>query len=133
MIDIDDFHELNGSLGDLAGDEIVKHVGNLIKQNTRVIDAGARYLGQEFAVVLPNTDADGALRMAERIKQLIFDKPFLDEKAPLPRKITISMGVAVYPTDARSSEDLIGNAKSALYEAKKSGKNRIRTYKKSEK
>jgi two-component system cell cycle response regulator len=119
MIDIDDFHELNGSLGDLVGDEIVKHVGNLIKQNTRVIDAAARYRGQEFAVVLPNTDADGALRMAERIKHLIFDKPFLEEKAPLPRKIPISIGVAVYPSDARNSEDLIKNAESALYEAKK--------------
>jgi two-component system cell cycle response regulator len=125
MIDIDDFKSCNDLLGHLAGNEILKTLGRLVSSHVREIDLGARYGGEEFAVVLPHTDLAEAAEVAERIRKIIADHSFADaSKLPL-KKVSVSIGVAVYPGDAPNAEALIHKADQALYEAKRSGKNRV--------
>ena len=125
MIDIDDFKHYNDTLGHLAGDEILKEVGHLIRENIRDVDLGVRYGGEEFAVVLPNVDIKGALKTADRIRQLIHSHSFPHETPALQEKITVSVGVALCRSDLRSNLELIQMADSALYKAKREGKNRV--------
>jgi two-component system cell cycle response regulator len=125
MIDIDDFKYYNDTLGHLAGDEILRELGKLTRENIREVDLGARYGGEEFAVVLPNTDMKGAAEIAERIRQMINRHPFAPETNLPSRKLTVSMGVATFPSGAESSQELIQNADTALYKAKREGKNRV--------
>ena len=125
MIDIDDFKQYNDTLGHLAGDEILGVLGQLIKKNIREVDLGARYGGEEFAIILPYTDLEGARKSAERIKKIITNHPF-DPHISIPSKpLTISMGIATYPSDAISVHELVQRADKALYTAKEKGKNRI--------
>jgi two-component system cell cycle response regulator len=125
MIDIDDFKQYNDTLGHLAGDEILRVLGKLIKKNIREVDLGARYGGEEFAIILPYTDLEGARMGAERIKKIITDHPFDPQISIASRRLTISMGVAAYPSDATSVQELVQIADKALYTAKERGKNRI--------
>jgi two-component system cell cycle response regulator len=131
MIDIDDFSEHNAVLGHLAGDDILRQLGALIKKNTRGIDAAARYGGEEFVVVLPETDVDGAIKMAERIRQLVFEHTFFQEESSVSIKLRISVGIAVHPADAQIPEEMIRKAESALSEAKKKGKDNVHACEKS--
>ncbi len=125
MIDIDDFKQYNDTLGHLAGDEILGVLGQLIKNNIREVDLGARYGGEEFAIILPYTDLEGARKSAARIKKIITSHPF-DPHISIPSKpLTISMGIAAYPSDSISVHELVQRADKALYSAKKKGKNRI--------
>ena len=125
MIDIDDFKQYNDTLGHLAGDEILGVLGQLIKNNIREVDLGARYGGEEFAIILPYTDLEGARKSAERIKKIITNHPF-DPQISIPSNpLTISMGIAAYPSDAISAHELVQRADKALYTAKEKGKNRI--------
>jgi two-component system cell cycle response regulator len=128
MIDIDDFKHYNDTLGHLAGDEILKEVGHLIRENIREVDLGVRYGGEEFAVVLPNVDMKGAVKTADRIRQLIHSYSFPHEIPALQEKITVSTGVALCRSDLRSNMELIQMADSALYKAKREGKNRVCIY-----
>ncbi|UCF91995.1 MAG: response regulator [Desulfobacterales bacterium] len=125
MMDIDDFKQFNDRLGHLAGNAILRELGRLIKANIREIDLAARYGGEEFALVLPNTTRTGATRTAERIRQIIEANSFTYEKTRSLPRISVSLGVALYPFDAGNMEALIEQADSALYRAKKAGKNRV--------
>ncbi|MDY6792742.1 MAG: response regulator [Thermodesulfobacteriota bacterium] len=124
MMDIDDFKHFNDSMGHLAGDEILKQLGRLIREDIREIDLGVRYGGEEFAIVMPYTDLKGAINMARRIKSLIKNHSFMVNNFP-PASLTVSMGIAVYPENALTSTDLIQGADTALYGAKNGGKDRI--------
>ena len=125
MIDIDDFKQYNDTLGHLAGDEILRELGQLIKNNIREVDLGARYGGEEFAIILPYTDLAGAQIGAKRIKKVISSHPF-DPQISIPSKpMTISMGIAAYPANAMTPQELVQKADKALYRAKEKGKNRI--------
>lgn len=128
MIDVDDFKNINDTFGHLQGDEILKSVGMLIRDNVREIDLAARYGGEEFSVILLDTAADEAVKVAERIRKAIFKKAFSGLKPAFEMKISVSIGVASSPTDARTMERLIERADKALYVAKRSGKNRTCMY-----
>ena len=130
MLDVDDFKQYNDSLGHLAGDGILMELGELIRAKIRDSDLAARYGGEEFAVVLSNTDINEAVKSAERIRQIIHNHTFSHMKSLPSKKLSMSVGVAVYPSDAGSVEELIQKADSALYRAKKEGKNRVWLYNK---
>jgi diguanylate cyclase (GGDEF)-like protein len=127
MVDIDDFKKCNDTHGHLVGDVVLKEVSRLIRESVREIDLVARYGGEEFSLILPETDRKGALLVAERIRKKIEDNVFnaYDEKL----KLTVSVGLSVYPEDADESEGLTEKADKAMYAAKNSGKNIVCEYK----
>jgi diguanylate cyclase (GGDEF)-like protein len=122
LTDIDHFKKINDSYGHPTGDEVLRRVSALLKASARKIDITARYGGEEFALVLEATDREGALQLAERIRQEVSQQIFESSKGPF--KATLSLGVAVYPQDARTKPEIIKNADTALYSAKHAGRNR---------
>lgn len=126
MCDIDNFKHTNDTYGHLVGDVVLKEAARIMKGSIREIDLAARYGGEEFSMILPETDAAGALVVAERIRKKIEDSTFkaYDESI----KATISIGIAMYPEDAKSADDLIERSDAALYKAKRSGKNVVCAY-----
>jgi diguanylate cyclase (GGDEF)-like protein len=125
MLDIDDFKRVNDSHGHLQGDLVLREVARVLRETAREIDIPARYGGEEMAVVLPQTDMQGAFRFAERVRRRIerLDLPLLDRSGTL--HITASLGVAAIPGSAAPTKDaLVGAADAALYRAKREGKNR---------
>jgi diguanylate cyclase (GGDEF)-like protein len=124
MMDIDDFKLFNDSEGHLAGDEILRHISNVSKDCLRVSDVISRFGGEEFAVIMPQTEKDEALLVAERIRQSI--KEYVPRNwTAFPRKsITVSIGIATFPQDGRDRKELIRNSDRALYKAKIEGKDR---------
>ena len=119
MIDVDFFKRYNDTYGHLKGDEVLKGLGSLLTENLREVDTVARFGGEEFIVLLPDTDKRGALAVAEKLRHMVQEKI---------RSITISVGVANYPEDVTEMDDLIDHADIALYDAKDSGRNRVLTY-----
>ncbi|MCX7746361.1 MAG: diguanylate cyclase [Clostridia bacterium] len=123
MFDIDHFKKLNDTYGHPAGDEVLINIARLTKENFRTIDVTARYGGEEFIVILPETDTDGARIAAERLRQDIENSVFTYAEHKI--KSTVSMGIASYPKDAETMEELIKKADEALYASKANGRNRI--------
>ncbi|KJS03928.1 MAG: hypothetical protein VR68_00060 [Peptococcaceae bacterium BRH_c4a] len=128
MIDIDNFKVINDTFGHQAGDAVLKEVAGIVTQSLRDSDCICRYGGEEFAVIMPETSKEKALEVMERVRSRV-------EMASVPRNetdhlnITISVGVASYPQDCDSSETLISHSDTALYAAKRSGKNKVFGYK----
>jgi diguanylate cyclase (GGDEF)-like protein len=123
MIDADNFKECNDKFGHLVGDMVLNEIGRRIKENVREVDMVSRFGGEEFLVFAPNTSKESATLFAERIRRSIegsFIRAY-DEKVHL----TVSVGVASYPEDTAHCQDLIGKSDQALYQAKKSGKNKV--------
>jgi len=129
MLDIDDFKCYNDANGHVAGDKVLKQLSEILVGNLRRTDAPFRYGGEEFAVILPATSREGALIILEKVRKEIENFHFdYREKQP-GGKITVSIGIATYPIDAKNAQDLINSADRALYRAKEAGKNRICLYK----
>ena len=122
MLDIDHFKRVNDTYGHLAGDEILVGLAEQIKNNVRDIDTVIRYGGEEFLVILPETDLDGTVAVAEKIRNIVEEAEYVTKDIVL--QITISIGVAVYPLHASDNEELIRCADEALYRAKAAGRNR---------
>lgn len=125
MIDIDYFKNYNDTHGHPAGDLVLKKIGELLRNNIRKIDVAARYGGEEFALILVETDKQSAGFVANKIKTLVERQKFNFEETQPNGKLTISMGVATYPVDAISLDDLVKKADQRLYRAKKAGRNRV--------
>lgn len=128
LIDIDFFKQVNDDYGHLAGDQIIRQVAGLIQSNLkRCSDHVCRYGGEEFALILPNTDTNGAWEVAERIRTSLAAEALQVEDHQLT--INISAGCYAATADAESSpEYYIHCADKALYQAKNSGRNQVLTY-----
>lgn len=122
MMDIDFFKKINDQYGHLTGDAVLKEVVFLIGAKIREVDFFARFGGEEFVLILPNTPKEDGLNVAEKIRQLVEKNPFLVTKER-QEHLTISMGVASYPQDGQTMEDLLDAADTALYAAKHQGRN----------
>jgi diguanylate cyclase (GGDEF)-like protein len=126
MLDIDFFKHFNDTYGHQAGDMVLTTVSNIIQSNIRSIDVASRYGGEEIAVILPETDIEGARAIAERIRTNINEHDF---KAGLKSNhITVSMGLVCYPVDATLKSELVRKADLALYWVKNNGRNAICAY-----
>ncbi|MDW8019889.1 MAG: GGDEF domain-containing protein [Chloroherpetonaceae bacterium] len=128
MVDVDKFKHYNDTNGHLLGDEVLKKVARLIRQECRETDVPARFGGEEFAVLLPRTDKEEAKFVAERIRKAIEDEVFINQEKQPGGNLTASLGIATFPTDANTEEELVSVADIALYEAKARGRNRSLHY-----
>jgi two-component system cell cycle response regulator len=125
IMDIDFFKLVNDTHGHDIGDEVLREFARRIAANVRGIDLACRYGGEEFVVVMPDTDIAYAYTVAERLRKSIETTPIEISRAPGKLTITISIGIAQSENDSDSAEDLLYRADQALYRAKKNGRNRV--------
>jgi diguanylate cyclase (GGDEF)-like protein len=125
LLDIDHFKQYNDTNGHLPGDELLKRMGAVLRENSREHEVVGRYGGEEFLVVMPNTPTDVALRVADRIRLLVEGTPFENADSQPTGHVTISGGVATAPEDGDDVDTLLRNADAALYKAKRAGRNRV--------
>ncbi len=123
MIDVDKFKTYNDQYGHLKGDEILREIARVLTSNIRGNDLAVRYGGDEFVVLLLETDKNKAIKFAERCVRLISEYSF--DKGNPNNKITVSAGIATAPEDATSPEELIDKADKVLYAAKQAGRNQV--------
>lgn len=125
MLDADHFKAFNDTYGHMAGDRVLKYMGELLIKNSRREDIACRYGGEEFVLVLPGTDRKIARQRAEDLRAIIQEgAPIYHNKKQLPN-ITVSLGVALLPEHGNSAVDLLAAADKALYQAKEEGRNRV--------
>ena len=131
IMDIDFFKHVNDSYGHLAGDRVLVDIANIVRRNCRRSDLAGRYGGEELIILLPETEADGAMIIADRIREMIEQHRTVDSKGVVIG-VTVSMGVAsLDSTEIRNLENnerIIQHADDALLQAKKFGRNRIELY-----
>ena len=125
ILDLDFFKIYNDSNGHPAGNEVLKKIATILKQEAREVDIVARYGGEEMVLILPETSRKRAAELAERIRQRVAETLFDHMQSNPLGKITISAGVATFPVDADNEEELIKKADSSLYQAKSQGRNRV--------
>ncbi|OAA21797.1 hypothetical protein DU53_05530 [Kosmotoga sp. DU53] len=121
MIDLDNFKEINDTYGHVVGDQVIEKIARVIRKNLRKKDIGARYGGDEFAVIAMDASKADAMNIAKRISKEIREISV----GKIKMRVTCSMGIASYPFDGESASDLVEKADRALYAAKKAGKNKI--------
>jgi diguanylate cyclase (GGDEF)-like protein len=123
LLDLDKFKSINDAYGHDAGDDVLQRVGGVMRANKRRIDTAARVGGEEFALILPYSDADGAKVVAERFRERVMEA-FANEDYT----VTTSLGVASFPIDGTGREELLRASDRALYTAKRLGRNRSVLY-----
>src|SRR5437868_15342353 len=121
MVDIDHFKRLNDEFGHLLGDEVLRQVSSIFHQQLRKIDVVCRYGGEEFAILLSQTNLQHAVAVAEKLRRLVETWQF----PGVPRPVTISAGAATYPDHGTTRDDLVKAADAGLYAAKQAGRNRV--------
>src|SRR5918992_2281614 len=125
MVDLDLLRDINNAYGHLAGDAVLSGIAEIFRKQLRHYDVPARFGGEEFAILLPETGPDQAMEIAERIRRAVADELFHVETSSEPIRATISLGVAGYPKDGADSNELIHQADLAVYRAKLQGRNRV--------
>jgi diguanylate cyclase (GGDEF)-like protein len=123
LLDIDDFKAINDGHGHQAGDDVLRKVGEVLAASVRQVDLAARYGGEEFAIVVPETDLEGAIDLAERLRKALASE-LIELQDGTRLSVTASFGAAV-KGDLPGGEKLVAVADDALYEAKRAGKNRV--------
>ncbi len=129
MLDIDNFKNYNDTLGHQMGDELLRDVARILKSTCNGKGEVARYGGEEFTVILPNTPKNDAYIIAESLRAAIGNYKFKNQEVQPNKNLTISAGVATYSEDALDKGRLVRTADMALYEAKRTGKNKTCVYK----
>ncbi|GAB4246051.1 MAG: hypothetical protein Kow00129_06230 [Thermoleophilia bacterium] len=124
FLDVDDFKDYNDKYGHPAGDEVMRWLSRVLKNSIRRSDVAARYGGEEFVVIMPETDRLEAAEAAEKLRSLI------DRRQPdsWPRRVTVTIGVAEFPTDGEDATILLDTADRRLYAGKREGKNQVVSY-----
>ena len=123
LLDIDHFKELNDRYGHPFGDQVLRRLGEILNSSVYETDFVARYGGEEFAVILPRAQAQGAARKAEAIRKTVEQERF--SLGFNEARVSVSIGLAHFPADAATAEELISQADAALYRAKAQGRNRV--------
>src|SRR5437667_4524759 len=125
MADLDLLRDINNTCGHLAGDAVLKGIAEVFRAQLRHYDVPARFGGEEFSILLPETPPEQALEIAERIRQAVAKRTFDVETSSEPIRATVSIGVAGYPKDGTDANELIHQADLAVYRAKLQGRNRV--------
>jgi diguanylate cyclase (GGDEF)-like protein/putative nucleotidyltransferase with HDIG domain len=125
MADLDLLRDINNSYGHLAGDAVLKGIADVFQEELRHYDVAARFGGEEFSILLPETPTTQALEIAERIRRAVADRRFDVETSSEPIRATVSIGIASYPMDGTDANELIHQADLAVYRAKLQGRNRV--------
>lgn len=123
IFDIDHFKRYNDTYGHLAGDQVLQEVARLLREGAEASHLVARYGGEEMVLIAPETDRDRAMELAEKIRQSVEARTFVVGKDST--RVTVSVGVAAYPHDAKNGLDLVAKADKAMYAAKEGGRNRV--------
>ena len=121
MTDIDQFKSINDEFGHLLGDEVLRQVSSLFSQHVRKIDVVCRYGGEEFGILLTQTNVEDAMRVAEKLRKRVENWQF----PGVPRSVTISAGAASFPQHGATRDEVIKAADQGLYAAKQAGRNRV--------
>ncbi|MFQ5926072.1 MAG: diguanylate cyclase [Terriglobia bacterium] len=124
FVDLDHFKEVNDTYGHLVGSKLLREIADLLRSSLRLIDYAFRYGGDEFVVLLPQTDKENASIVARRLRARLIQHEFLNEEG-LNLRLTASIGLATYPTDAKSKAELIRLADEAMYLVKNTTRNNI--------
>jgi len=125
MFDIDKFKDVNDSFGHSAGDVVLKKLAEIVQKNTRSSDLVGRYGGDEFMVLMASSTKDSVLNYVNHLREIVASTGIMVPLKNTPIRLTISGGLAMCPADGQSTTELLRAADSALYEAKRSGGNRI--------
>src|SRR5204863_5708414 len=125
MADLDLLRDINNTYGHLAGDAVLKGIAEVFRAQLRHYDVPARFGGEEFSILLPETPPDHALEIAERIRRAVAERTFDVETSSEPIRATVSIGVAGFPKDGIDANELIHQADLAVYRAKLQGRNRV--------
>jgi diguanylate cyclase (GGDEF)-like protein len=131
LLDVDHFKSFNDTYGHQVGDEVLRTMGRILRQNIRQTDVVSRYGGEEFALIATETPLDLGIQLAERLRTSVENTPLLVDGKEV--SITASFGVAEFPGDAEGFQDLVAKADSALYTAKELGRNRVMSFRDSAK
>jgi diguanylate cyclase (GGDEF)-like protein len=123
LLDLDNLKAVNDTFGHIVGDSVIRRMGEVVRAHVRTIDIAARFGGEEFVVVLPFTDLDGALLAAERLREALEDEPI-----EMVGTVTASVGVTTYPGSAANALSVLAEADQAMYAAKTGGRNRVVAY-----
>lgn len=124
IFDLDEFKDINDSYGHAVGDEVLRVFGSLLRASVRASDIPARFGGEEFVALLPLTEEEGAMLLAERVRTRFFEHPVLDAQGQVVR-VTCSAGVACSLSGYRSLAELLSQADTALYKAKHAGRDQV--------
>jgi diguanylate cyclase (GGDEF)-like protein len=121
MIDLDHFKKINDDFGHMLGDDVLRTVSTIFLRNLRKVDVVCRYGGEEFAVVLPATQGGSAAMVAEKLRRSVVSAQYAGVSFP----VTVSIGVAEFPANGITRDDIVGAADTALYQAKEAGRNQV--------